>query len=308
MEVDRALAPGAAGVHGDALVVDGRGRVHAHGEVRQIRHREPAAFAANEGHHFRGDVALVEAVAGGADGGLPALPGGGAFGVNQPPEGLGQVGLNQQFAGVQGFAAGVENPHCAGPAAGVAFVQDDVVAAVDQGAVECGGDGEAGGGEFQGRRDHLFKGHCAVAFQGGQPGVGGGGGDGAHHAVGQIAALFLVEVVDGGFGGPASQAADFAGFAGGGVVDDDGGHAAEAGVLGQGDVDGDAGGHAGVNGVAALFQDAVAGGRGQVVARADHMRNATHQGPVGTQSDAHNDLRSESAPKVFCPQAGCGAV
>ena len=66
-----------------------------------------------------------------------------------------------------------------------------------------------------------------------------------------LAVVLFVEVIHGGRAGPAAEAGDRNWLVHAGHVDDDRGHAAEAGVLRQGYVDDDAGGHPGVDRIAA---------------------------------------------------------
>ena len=66
--------------------------------------------------------------------------------------------------------------------------------------------------------------------------------------------------VEGGGLRPPPEAVDGDRLAAGRVVEDGGGHAAEVGEVRQDDVDGDAARHTGVDGVAALLQQAVARG------------------------------------------------
>ena len=290
VQIHRPLAPRAAGVNVDALVVNHRRNIHADGETGQVVHGEPAALAADEGHHLLGDLARVEQVPGRLQAALATLTGGSAFDVDHPLECAGQVGLHQQVANLQGLAARIENLHGAGPLAGVAFVQDDAVAAADQRPMQRGRNGESAGGQFQGWRNHLLEGHGAVPAQRRNPGIGSGGRNRPHDTVGHIPAVFSHEVVDAGLGRPPAQTADLAGFPRRGVVDDDWSHAAKTGVLGQRYVDDNAGRHARVNRVAALLQDTVAGRRRQIVAGADHVRGAAHQGSITVDSNSHNAL------------------
>ncbi len=237
VEVHRTLAPRAAGVHIDfcrvrALVVDHGRHVHAHREISQVLHRQPAALAADKRHHFLGNFALVEQIACGLQPRLSTLAGASALDIDQALECARQVGLNQQIAYPQGLAARIKNLHGAGPLAGVALVQDDIVSAAHQGPMQGCRDGEAARGQLQGWGYHLLKGHGAVAGQGCDPGIDSRGSDRSHDAVGHIATVLTNEVVNAGLGRPTTQAADFAGFTAGSVVDDDGRNAAEAGVLG----------------------------------------------------------------------------
>ena len=158
--------------------------------------------------------------------------------------------------------------------------------------MQRGRDGEAVGRQLQGRRDHLLEAHGAVPAEGGEPGVRRRRRHGAHHPVGHVAAVFTAEIVDGRLSRPATQAADFPGVPRLGVVDDDGRHAAKAGVLGKRHVDHHAGGHARVNGVASLLEDPVAGRSCQVVTGADHVRDAANQRAIASQSQCHSDLRA----------------
>ena len=154
--------------------------------------------------------------------------------------------------------------------------------------MQAGGHRKALIGNLEGGRNHLLETHRAVKAQRRQPGVGRRRCHRAEHARRQVAAVAPVKVVDAGGSGPSSQAADRHGLLAASVVDDDRGDAAEARPLGQHHVDGDAGGHTGIGGVAALFQNSKAGGRGQVVPGRHHVGVPRHRRTVGPNADCHD--------------------
>src|SRR5687768_14972042 len=97
-----------------------------------------------------------------------------------------------------------------------------------------------------------------------------------------------VEVINAGRPGPPAQAADAHGLALSSVVHDDGGHAANAGVLGQDYVEDNPGGYPGVGGVAPLLQNPVTRCCSQIMSGGDCVSGAGYQGSVRFYAYSHS--------------------
>ena len=266
------LAPGSAGVDIDPFIgAVGRG-VDAYVEIGQVFHRQKAAALLMEFDYLLGNLALVEEIPGCLDCDFPAQRSVLLLNFDQALEAAGQVLLDQGLAFFEGPSTGVEDlgggrPHHLV----IGFVSHAVAGRFGEIRCQSGGHGEAVLRQLHGRGDHLLEGHGAVEFQGGHPSVGARGGDGAGDTGGQVAAELGQVVVDVGGFGPAAQTANLNRFFLMGVMDDDGGHAAKVGPLGQHHVQGDTGGHTGVGGVATLRQDPVTRRGRQVMPSRNHV-------------------------------------
>ena len=128
LEVDRALAPRAAGVDLDSLVINRGRRINSDAERRQVFHCEQPALFLDEADHFLGYLALVEEVAGGLQSCFPSLPGVVAFHFNEAAESAGQVLLHQDVANIGATPTGEENGRGGRPASVAVGVADERIA------------------------------------------------------------------------------------------------------------------------------------------------------------------------------------
>ena len=271
LQIHRALAPGAAGVNLEALVIDRRRRFHPDAEPRQVVHGEKPALFLDEPGHFPGDFAAVKEIPRRLEGPLApqrrVIP---LYG-DEPPESPRQIRLPQHFADRRTPPAGEKGRRGGGPAADAIGIANQRIGQPPDGRLQGGRDGESVLGQFQGRRNRLLEGHRAIQAQGGKPGIAGRRRHRPQHAGRQIAVVLPLEVINAGGLRPPPQAADGHRFAPSGVVNNNGRHAPETGPLRQGDIDGDAGRNACIGGVAARFQDPKPRRGGQVMPGGDHV-------------------------------------
>ena len=287
LDAYRSLAPRTAGVDVDPLIGPMGRSLDSDMEIGQVLHGKEATVLLVESHHLLGDLTLVEKVPGGLDRGFPALGGVLPLNLDQALEAAGQVLLHQNLASLEAPPSGEEDLGGGGPVGLAAALVGQVVPGFGQIRGQCRWHGEAVLRQLHRRGDHLLKSHSTVEFQGGHPGVGSCWGHRAGYAGGQVAAELGQVVFDVGGFRPTSQAADGNSLSLLGIMDDDRGHAAKVGPLGQHHVQGDSSRHTGVSGVPALFQDPVTRRRSQVMPGRDHMGHSRNCGTVGLDSYGH---------------------
>ncbi len=257
-------------------------------EISQIFHGQQTAVFLVEFHHLLGNLTLVEEISGRLNRFFSAFGGVLLFDFNQAPKAAGQVFLDQNLALFEGTATGVEDlsggrPH----GLFIGLVGNPVASGLGKIRSQGRGNGEAAIRQFHGGGDNLLKGHGSVEFQGGQPSVGSRGGHGAGDTGWQVAAIFGQVVVNVGCLGPTTQTANLHGLVLLGIMDDDGGHAAKVGPLGQHYVERDTRSDTGVGGVTTLLQNTVSGCCGQIVTGRDHVGRPGNCGTVRLYSNCH---------------------
>ena len=246
-------------------------------KLGQVLQRDQAAVGRVEVGDLLRDGAFVEEVMHGCEL-FDAIAFGLLLGCDHLAEGVGQLGQTVEIAGAGRFAALHEEVARCGP------VSEDA-----GGVVNVGGEhlrDRESIGVFDGGLGHLRKGHRAVFGQRGKnsarntrkdggadafPGDRNSGASGALPRFDRARAVI--------FRGRFCRCrADAAQHTGGLVLqlDNDGNFAAEAEVILLGNRRREDGRHAGVDGVAALLQDAIAGFHLEVIGRAHHFTRAAH--------------------------------
>ena len=296
----RPLAPRPAGVDLDlAEARDDRllDRALVFGEVL---HRQPAAVLLVVADHGPREVAAVEGVAGGGEAGPPPpARGGRRFLVRHVPDRGGEVGLHETFAFLRRPSARKVDRLVRRPAAIAVFMGGEVLEhhVVHREPLARIPD--------RGRRD-VAEAHRAVTAEGEDPGVGGGRHDGAEDAGRHVAVELRDEAVERGGARPPAEAAHGHHPVLLREMDHDRGDPRELHHVAVHHAEGEPGRHPGVDGVAARFEDFVAGLRREVVAGAHHVAgrvNGRLHGHIGGSprqrgrgSEAADDSGSACAP------------
>ena len=198
LQQHRALAVEAVLVDGVAAVLGGRRLLDAGVELGEVVELERGAVLLQEGDHLLGDVALVEAVAGGGDALLAAQMGVFPLGLHHPREGGGEGGERD------GLARRVQRPVRLQPEPLIVRPRPHEPEVRLDGAGGEGPQGEALPGVLDGAGRDLLEAHRAPALQHREGAVQGAGHDGGVEALAEeIAVARLVPVDARALRGPA---------------------------------------------------------------------------------------------------------
>ena len=282
-EQERTLAPCAAGVDLDRLVVEpeapgDRGHDLAAEGLEVVRREQPVVLPLVRDDLAR-DVAPVEPTAHRGEAGH-AVVAGRALLVAEELQGPAEIGLDQPLAGRGHRAAGHPDGDVLRPVAVLVGVVPHVVEH-DRMARE------AVRSVAHRARCQLAKGHRAPALQRLEAGIGGGGHDGAPDAQRDRAPVALDEGLRVERLRPAADACDGDDLAGLRQADDHRRDACDAHLVAVDHAERQDRGDARVDGVAPVLQHLERGQRRELMARADNVMMA-----AGGGNDGHGNLRT----------------